>query len=215
MGIIAKSSGENFENELLPAGSHIAVCYGMIDMGTQETTFNGEKKQKRQVRIVWELSELKKVFDESKGEEPFSAGKTFTLSMSDKASLRKFIEGWRGKGYTKEEAEAVDITVLLGVPCMLNIVNGTNQEGKEYASIASAAMMHKSIPKPQQHNPSYFFSLDEFDQAKYDSLHKWLQEKIALSPEYQAIKNPVKLPASQTPAPVLVISNDDDDTIPF
>ena len=31
--------------ELAPAGTHIGVCYRIIDLGTQETTFEGQAKQ--------------------------------------------------------------------------------------------------------------------------------------------------------------------------
>ena len=220
MGIVAKSNGQDFENELLPAGSHVAMCYAMIDLGTQETEFGGVKSKKRIVRVVWELSDEKKVFDEARGEEPLSAGKNFTLSMHEKATLRKFIENWRGKKYSEKEAEAVDITVLLGVPCMLSISHGVNEtSGKEYAQINSASLLPKSMPKPKLHNKSYFFSLDEFEQTRYDALPKWLQEKIALSDEYKALTAPVASQAKMPePIPQTTYSEgteDDGSDIPF
>ncbi len=212
-GIIAKSGNneEGQEKELLPAGSHIAVCYGMIDLGTHKISFKGVDKVRRQVRLVWELTEELRTFKEEKGLEPLSAGKTFTLSMYEKAGLRIFMEGWRGEKYTKEQAEAVDITKMLGVPCMLNITHGENDKGEKYASITSATLMHKSMAKPVQHNPSYFFSLDEYNEEQFQHLPKWLQEKIAESPEYKAIKGIVEssVPAtniSTTPAPATSIA---------
>jgi len=180
MGIVAKSSGQDFENELLPAGTHTAVCYAMIDLGTQDTEFNGVKSKKRQVRIVWELTDERKVFDEARGEEPLSAGKNFTLSMHEKAGLRKFIENWRGTKYSDSEAEAVEITVLLGVPCLLSIAHGKNETtGKEYAQINSASKLIKGMAKPAQHNPSYFFSLDDYDQYRFDKLPR---QRILIQP---------------------------------
>lgn len=201
MGIVAKSgNSDDQEKELLPAGSHVAVCYGMIDLGTQKITFKGVEKSRRQVRIAWELSEHLRTFKEENGAEPVTAGKTFSLSMYEKAGLRTFMEGWRGKKYTKEEAEAVDITKMLGVACMLNIAHGANDNGEQYASVTGATLMHPSIPKPVQHNPSYFFSLDEYNEEQYLHLPKWMQEKIAESPEYKAIKNPVVI-ETKTEAP--------------
>ncbi|MCF0059897.1 hypothetical protein MUK70_11660 [Dyadobacter chenwenxiniae] len=213
MGIIAKSNGQDFENELLPAGSHVALCYAMVDLGTQETEFNGEKSKKRQVRVVWELSDEKKVFDETRGEEPMIAGKNFTLSMHEKAGLRKFMENWRGLKYTEQQAEAVDITTMLGKACLLSISHGTNEKsGKEYAQINSASLLPKSMPKPTPHNKPYFFSLDEFEQEVYDKLPKWLQEKIALSEEYKAIAGSQ---GKQEKEPVMAEEESDDSDLPF
>lgn len=212
MGIIAKSNGQDFENELLPAGSHVALCYAMVDLGTQETEFSGEKSKKRQVRVVWELSDEKKVFDEARGEEPLSAGKNFTLSMHEKAGLRKFMENWRGLKYTEQQAEAVDITTMLGKACLLSISHGTNEKsGKEYAQINSASLLPKSLTKPAPHNNPYFFSLDEFDQAVYDKLPKWLQEKIALSDEYKAIVSG----KGELPPVTTFNEEDSEDSLPF
>ena len=214
MAIYAKATGQDFENELLPAGNHTAVCYGMVDLGTHETEFSGVKSMKRQVRVVWELSNKKKVFDESRGEEPLSAGKNFTLSMHEKSGLRKFIETWRGKKYTPEQAASVDITKLLGVPCMLSIIHGVNETtGKDYAQISSATLLEEGSAPPKQHNKSYEFSLDEFKQEDFDMLPKWLQEKISVSVEYKAMLNPSGSTFAQ---PATTFTDDDGEgSIPF
>ena len=43
------ASGEGFER--CPAGNHLAVCYEVIDLGTQEANFNKEVKHQRKVWI--------------------------------------------------------------------------------------------------------------------------------------------------------------------
>lgn len=80
------------EFELAPAGTHIAVCYRVIDLGTQETTFKGEVKHQHKILISWEIPDEK-----MKDGRPFTIGKRYTWSMSEKANLRNDLESWRGK----------------------------------------------------------------------------------------------------------------------
>jgi hypothetical protein len=65
--------------------------------------------------ITWELPTELEVFHEEKGEEPYVVSKTYTLSMHEKATLRRDLESWRGQGFTEKEAEAF----ILAVPLIL------------------------------------------------------------------------------------------------
>jgi len=40
---------------------------------------------------------------------------------------------------------------------------------------------------PDQINPSIFLDLDDFDKQVFDNLSERMQDKIALSPEYQSL----------------------------
>ena len=149
-GIIAKNS-TSFE--LVPAGNHIARCYSMVEIGTvHDETFNVRRKL---VRISWELPNERKVFKPENGEQPFAIHKEYTLSMNEKANLRKDLESWRGKGFSDKEAEAFDITKLLGVPCMLNIIHKTGNNGNQYAQVVSITPVAKGTECPPQINQSF------------------------------------------------------------
>ncbi len=186
--ITAKTSAQK-SYEPVPAGSHIARCYSMIEIGTVSYDWQGEKKHLHKVRITWELPLETKVFDEAKGEQPFSISKEYTLSMHEKANLRKDLEAWRGKAFTDDEARGFDITVLVGKPCMLNIVHAT-KDGNTYANVAGISPMPKGLECPKQVNTSFVLSYDAFDFNKFDVLPQFLKDKMMTTPEFQAVSNP-------------------------
>ena len=186
MAITAKK-GEAFEKELIEAGNYVARCYRMVEIGTVEEEFLGVKKNMHKVRIGWELPTELKVFNPEKGEQPCVIDKEYTLSLADKANLRKDLQSWRGKAFTEEEAEAFDITKLLGVPCMLNIIHvqGKKDPTKTYQAIGSVSPMPKGLICPPQFNETFVFDFENFDELKYNSLPDFIKEQIVKTPEYK------------------------------
>src|ERR1700748_3863007 len=136
MAITAKSTST--PRELIPADNYIARCYQMIEIGTVTELYMGEPKQMVKVRIGFELPTLTKVFKEENGEQPFVFSAEYTLSMTEKANLRKLLTSWRGTPFTEEEAKAFDITKLIGAPCFLNIIHKASKSDatKVYEQIA-------------------------------------------------------------------------------
>lgn len=182
-GIIAEDKGGSFE--LVPAGNHVARCYSMIEIGTiHDETFNVSR---RIVRISWELPNEKKVFDKDKGEQPFSIHKKYTISMNEKSNLRKDLESWRGKGFTEAESKAFDITKLIGVPCMLNVIHKTNNKGNQYAAIGSISPIPKGMECPAQINGSFILSYADWDMNKFQGLPDWIRKEMEETPEFQAM----------------------------
>lgn len=184
MGIIAKKSGGDFKR--VNPGTYAARCYSMIEIGTISEEYMGEKKRQHKVMLTWELPTELDVFHEEKGEEPYVVSKTYTLSMHEKATLRRDLESWRGKGFTEKEAEAFDITALLGKPCMLSIIHrpGKVDPSKTYVEIASISNMPKGLVCPDQINPTRVLSFDSWNQEIFDGLSDYLKEKISSSEEY-------------------------------
>lgn len=186
MAITAKK-GEAFEKELIEAGNYVARCYKMVEIGTVEDEFLGVKKQMHKVRIGWELPTELKTFNPEKGEQPCVIDKEYTLSLADKANLRKDLQSWRGKAFSDEEAEAFDITKLLGVPCMLNIIHvqGKKDPTKTYQAIGSVSPMPKGLVCPPQINDTFVFDYENFDDDKFNSLPDFIKEQIVKTPEYK------------------------------
>jgi hypothetical protein len=188
MSIIAKNSG--FTRELVPAGNYIARCYKMIEIGTVSELVMGQTKTLHKVRIGWELPTETRVFDQSKGEQPLVIDQEYTLSMNEKSNLRKMLEAWRGRAFTEKEAEAFDITKLLGAPCMLNIIHKQSKTGNSYEQIAGVTAVPKGIPVPNQINQNFVLSYDAWNQDMFDSLPEFVRIKMQSSLEYAAMKNP-------------------------
>jgi hypothetical protein len=191
MAITATNSGGS-SYEPIPAGTYLARCYSMVQIGTVEEEFQGLKKQVNKVRITWELPTELKVFNPEKGEQPQAISKEFTLSMHEKSSLRAFLTSWRGKGFTEDEAKAFDVTKLLGVPCMLSIVHepGKKDPSKIYDKIASVSTVMKGVVMPAQINKSFEFTLEKFELEKFDLLPDFLKDKIRQSREYKNMISP-------------------------
>ncbi len=204
MAIIASTSGT--QRELIPAGTYEARCYQMIHIGTVEEEIMGTKKSLNKVRIGWELPNELKVFREENGEQPLVIGKTFTLSLHEKANLRKMLESWRSKGFTEEEAKAFDITKLLGVPCLLNIIHKVSKSGKTFEEISSISPLHKSLTIPQQINPTTIWDYDNPNMELLESFPDFIKDDIKRSEEYRKLI---------TPNEVQVNDNDTEDDLPF
>lgn len=188
MAIIApKSGGSNLPKKVVPSGSHVARCYSMIQIGTVESEYLGEKKLQHKVTIDFELPLETAVFREGEPEKPFVISKEYTLSFHEKSTLRSHLQSWRGKAFTDEEAAKFDITKLVTATCMLNVVHKASADGtKVYANIASISPIPKGLTCPEQVNTTRILSYDAWNQDVYMSLPEWLADKISATPEYKA-----------------------------
>lgn len=179
-----ETKGGNFTP--VPAGTHVATCYQMIELGTITTEFNGETKHQKKVRITWELPNETKTIEGK--EKPMVISKDFTLSMHEKATLRKFLESWRGKAFSDEEAKKFDVTNLLGKPCMISVVH-VDKDGKSFANITSVSALPKGFAAPVQFNESFVLSYDAFDFQKFESLPQFIKDKMKETPEFKGLMN--------------------------
>jgi hypothetical protein len=136
MAIIAKKSGASFIPA--PSGQWSSVCVDVVDLGMLEVAFGGKKKTQHKIRIVWQISE---VMSDNK---PFLVQKRYTLSLHEKAALRKDLESWRGKPFTDDELNGFDLEVLLGVTCLLNVLQQT-KEGDTYANVVGIMRLPKGM----------------------------------------------------------------------
>ena len=187
MSIIA--STKQAPRELIPADNYIARCYQMVQIGTVVENIKGDIKILSKVRIGWELPTELKVFKEENGEHPLVVSEEYTLSLADSSNLRKMLVSWRGKDFTVEEAEAFDLTVLLGQPCMINIIHkpAKSDPSKIYANIGSISRVPKGMAVPKAINPIFELSYDQFDFNKYNTLPDFIKTKMATSVEYKAL----------------------------
>lgn len=137
MPIIAK---EENVSEQPPIGMHQAVCAMVCDIGTHKGEFQGRATLRRQVVVIWEIDE-KKTLGQFAGER-FQVSKFYTLSLDEKANLRKDLQSWRGRPFTDEELKGFDLEKLTGANCFLNIIH---VEGK--AKISAITPLAKGMGK--------------------------------------------------------------------
>jgi hypothetical protein len=159
MGLIAKDKGSG-DFTPIPEGMHHAICYGIYDLGTHFSEKFGKSAHK--VLIVWELPEVRidVEVDGKLKNLPKAISKKYTLSLNEKAVLRKDLESWRSKRFSKEELEGFDLARLLGVNCQMQVLH-TEKDGKTYANVQTLVpMMGKNGVKTPE-NPVRLFAFNE------------------------------------------------------
>jgi len=151
----------------------------VVDLGMQKTEWKGVESLKHQVYIRWETPQ-ERIEYEKDGEPvegPLCIGKTYTVSLGDKANLRKDLEGWRGRAFTADELNGFDLFNVLGVACQVTVTHRQAQNGKTYANVTGVTGIPKGMEHPKAENPLIKYTSDEADQ--FDALPKWLQEKVS------------------------------------
>lgn len=179
MSLTVSESGSNFEK--CPEGTHPARCYKLIDLGSQETEWQGKKKQSHKILIQFEILGDERMSDD----RPFLLSKRVTASLGEAAALRKMLESWRGKAFTADELRAFDLTKLLGSYALVNVVHA-EKNGRTYANLAGIMPLPKGMPRPEPINDLGHFDLACPDWETFDSLSDSLKAVIAASPEYKA-----------------------------
>lgn len=190
MGFIAKDSGGESNFKKVPPGVYVARCYSLIDMGTQVSEGQYGVKEAHKIRIAFEIfgeddAGQPLTIDMDGKMMPLTISKTYTLSLHEKAGLRKDLAAWRGRDFTKEEAEAFDVSKLINAYCMLNITTSENN-GKTYTNIAGITPLPQALKnaKPEAVHPVVLFDLDQPDWDLFKDFHEKLQESIKKSPEF-------------------------------
>lgn len=145
MPIIAKKNSGNFTPH--PEGQFAAVCVDVVDLGVIETHWQGQIKHKHKIEIFFFCGEWKDGEDGKK--QPLFVRERFTLSLNDKGNLKKFLEAWRGRQFTKEEEEGFDIEKLIGAPAVVQVVH-REDNGNTYANILSAMRILKGMDFPEK-----------------------------------------------------------------
>lgn len=175
---------------LPPAGSHLARCYRVIDLGTQKVKWQGVEKAQKKVMIVWELhgedaDGKPLIMDDGR---PLVISKRFTPSLSAKATLRAFLVAWRGRQFTDEELSGFHLKNILDKWCMLNLTQDVGTDGKTYCNISSIGGVPSAIKKaglPEGVNPTVWFDIDEPDMEVFDAFPDYLKKIITETPEWK------------------------------
>jgi hypothetical protein len=190
MALIAKESGGGTFTPV-PQGMHLARCYRVVDLGTQKSEYLGTIKHLPKVMLQFEVhgeDENGKPIVTAKN-EPMSISKNFTLSLAEKATLRKDLQTWRGREFTQEELRGFELKNVLGAWAMISVIKAAGSNGKEYTNIAAIMSVPPAIKKaglPEGFNTPGIFSIDEPDMTMFDTFSDGLKQKIQGSPEWQS-----------------------------
>ena len=193
MSFIAKDSGGG-DFKRVPPGAYIGRCYSLIDLGTQLSTGQFGEKLQHKIRIAWELfgedEQGNPLTVEVDGKTmPMTISKSYTVSLHEKAGLRKDLAAWRGRDFTEEEAKAFDVSKLLGAYCMVNATT-SETNGKTYTNVAGLTPLPGALKnaKPAPVHANVIFDLDKPDMKVFEGFHEKLQEAIKKSPEWAQLQ---------------------------
>ena len=192
------------KSDPVPAGTHHAVCYGIIAVGTQPS----EKFTPRQKIVVcFEIpSERITIKDQ---DLPRGISKRYTLSLNEKSSLRKDLQSWRGKPFTQEELNGFDVSKVIGSNCLISVLH-SDRAGAVYADISGISALPRQMASVRPENtPLYFNLLESIDLAKKtgntdvnwpSELPAWVQKICSQADEYLAFRGgeSAESPAAKT-----------------
>lgn len=137
--VTASNEGGSFAPH--PAGQFPARCVDVLNMGEKVEQYqDNPKKMVKKCALVFVTGEKR---DDG---TPDTVSAEFTISMGERANLRIFLENWRGKSYTDEEADAgVPIHKLEGQPALLTVEHKRSGKGRNYAKIKTVAALPKQM----------------------------------------------------------------------
>lgn len=173
-------------------GSVIAVCFRVIELGTQKQEYKGDVKHLPKVLVSWEINQKRK------DGKRFVMSKSYTESLHEKSRLRIDLESWRGKKFTDDELAEFNETKMLGKPCLLTLVE--SKDG-QYVNIGGISPMVQGMEAFELENMQAKLGLDEehFNQSVFDGLNDKVKAKIMLSPEWAKLKGVSSEPHDEEP----------------
>lgn len=172
------------EYEVVPAWTFIGRCISIIDLGTQEDSYQWEIKSVRKISIKFELpTKLDSHWN------PFQIYRDLSYSMWEKSNLRKFLQSWRWQAYQNGELDTFNIyQEYLNKPCQITVEQKVSKtSGNTYAVINSISPLMEGITAPERINDLVWFNLESFNPSVYDGFNEKLKEMIAKSPEYKCL----------------------------
>lgn len=194
--IVAKGSTSTFTPH--PEGQFLAQCVDTIDMGEKVETY-----QNQPPKIVHKCVLMFRTGEKNADGHYIDIGREFTVSMGDKANMRKALEQWRGRKYTeKEVADGVPLHKLANQWALITVEHKLSKGGNTYGNINAIV----GVPKQLTDRPAF----DKYERPAYYAERK---------AEYAAEVG--KLRGASQPRPAddwedfPGALNDEDDDLPF
>lgn len=215
----SKNTSGGTKAEALEPGTYPARVVSVVDLGLQaQRPYQGQEKAPAyEILVTYELlDEYMKDDDGNDMEDkPRWFSENFPLHSleSERAKSTK-----RYNSLDPSGAAGGDWSRLLGVPCMLTLVNNSNAKtGRVYTNVAGvAAMRSKDADKAKDLvNPATVFDLDTPDMEAFNSLPKWVQKKIMEGLEYKGSKLDTLLGGKTAPVENDRQDDADEDEVPY
>lgn len=178
--ITAKASDAKFKSH--PEGQFVGQCVDTIDLGDSVEQYADQPaKVVHKCALVFRTGER----NEETGEY-IDIAREFTVSMGEKANLRHFLQQWRGKPYTADQAnDGVPLHKLTGNHALLTIAHKVSKQGRTYALLTACV----GIPKQMQSsttNYTDYVRADYWEQKKKDYAEAVRKHRAEQAPPAEA-----------------------------
>jgi len=180
MSIVAKGSEKSSSFPSVSVGVHKARCVKVIDLGTQKKVFEDKVSWKHEVMVVFETPD-----QTNNTSEPLTISKWYNLTLHEKSNLGIDLTSWRGRAFSETEKKGFDIVKLVGVPCLLNVIQGNKNN-----QIGSVMPLPKGDKIAEQYHTSIIFDLKDFQNGKkevFNQLPEGIRNMIRRSRELEGL----------------------------
>jgi hypothetical protein len=169
-----------------PEGQHQAVAVDVIDLGERVEQF-----QSNPARIVHKVALVYQIDEENpETGKPFEIAVEKTVSFNSKAGLRKWVEAWRGKAYTEDEAkqQGAPLHKMVGVNGFIVIEHKVSKGGRTYGLASNIMPKPKNVPaiSPDGYERADYWTKRKEEYAAGVATHRALQQTAASYDEMPA-----------------------------
>lgn len=192
------SAGSGFDPH--PEGQFGVLCVDVVNLGLRPEEFPGsEPREAPKAALVFASGQV-----QESGELIIITAE-MTLSMHEKANMRQFLESWRGKSYTAEQAETgVPLHKLQGQAGLVSIEHVLTKRQRKFAKIRSIS------PLPDGMQPPDKSVLEEYVRPEFFEDRK--KEYAAQLAEFRARNAPASTSYDEMPE---ALTDDDQDSEPL
>ena len=155
-----QTGGEQYKPH--PEGGYPSVCVDVIDLGERVDTYMGPGSGHGKTSIQHRAALCYATGERREDGELFIVSREFTVSMGDKANLRRFLEDWRGRKYTPAQLEeGAPLHKLAGQPGFIWIEHKPSKSNPDrvYANIRQITPLPKGVEPPvieKYERPAYW-----------------------------------------------------------
>lgn len=148
------AKGSTGESKFLPhpIGQFVAQCVDAIDLGEKVEDYPGmPEKLTQKCALVFRTGEKN-----PQNGEFIDVAQEFTVSMNEKANLRKALESWRGQAYSEAQCvDGVPLHKLAGSWALIGVAQKTSKKGRVYAVVQSIVGVPKAMREAVPTFPAY------------------------------------------------------------
>jgi hypothetical protein len=193
MGYTKSETGSSSSRlKSVPPGAHLARCYRIIDLGTQGASRSAGTTHRPEIAVqfeVWTKDANGNLLVADDG-GPLVISKSYALSLSENASLRKDLTSWRGKDFSPVELRGFVLKNILGQGAMISVALAEGSDGEESTDIIGISGVPDEFSKaglPPGHHKLALFTIAEADLEAFETFSKQIRDKIEASPEWASL----------------------------